>query len=101
MAARTCSRRTAVKGFAFGLPAAALAVACGRERGPEFARGREIVRRIDAQHSADGAGVKLRRSLGSRALPMLDPFLLLDEIHSDRPEDFIAGFPKHPHRGFE
>jgi redox-sensitive bicupin YhaK (pirin superfamily) len=52
-------------------------------------------------HTVDGAGVHLRRSLGSRALPMLDPFLLLDEIHSDRPEDYVAGFPTHPHRGFE
>jgi redox-sensitive bicupin YhaK (pirin superfamily) len=56
---------------------------------------------VDAQPTADGAGVKLRRALGTRALPMLDPFLLLDEMHSDRPEDYAAGFPTHPHRGFE
>jgi hypothetical protein len=56
---------------------------------------------VDAQGTADGAGVKLHRALGTRALPMLDPFLLLDEMHSDRPEDYAAGFPTHPHRGFE
>jgi redox-sensitive bicupin YhaK (pirin superfamily) len=49
----------------------------------------------------DGAGVKLTRLLGTRRLPMLDPFLMLDEFHSDRKEDFIRGFPSHPHRGFE
>ncbi len=56
---------------------------------------------LPATPSVDGAGVHLRRSLGSRSLPMLDPFLLLDEIHSDKLEDFVAGFPTHPHRGFE
>ena len=56
---------------------------------------------VDAQPTSDGAGVKLRRSLGSRLLPMLDPFLMLDEFRSDRPDDYLAGFPNHPHRGFE
>jgi redox-sensitive bicupin YhaK (pirin superfamily) len=56
---------------------------------------------VDAQPTSDGAGVKLRRMLGTRALSMLDPFLMLDEFHSDRPEDYLAGFPDHPHRGFE
>src|SRR4051812_7126447 len=89
------------------LPAAALA-ACGRgaragsrrqEAPPSLER--EVVQRIDAQPTIEGAGVRLRRSLGSRALPLLDPFLMLDEFHSDRPEDYAAGFPSHPHRGFE
>jgi redox-sensitive bicupin YhaK (pirin superfamily) len=62
---------------------------------------RDVVRVIDAEPSRDGAGVKLRRSLGSSALPLLDPFLLLDEIHSGHEEDYIRGFPSHPHRGFE
>ncbi len=62
---------------------------------------RDIDHVITAQPSRDGAGVALRRSLGSRALPMLDPFLLLDEIHSADPADYAAGFPQHPHRGFE
>jgi redox-sensitive bicupin YhaK (pirin superfamily) len=49
----------------------------------------------------DGAGVSLTRAIGSRALDHLDPFLLLDEIHSDEPNAYIRGFPDHPHRGFE
>src|SRR5262245_15647875 len=60
-----------------------------------------IERVIDGQVTRDGAGVKLRRALGGRPLPMLDPFLLLDEFHSDNPNDYAAGFPDHPHRGFE
>jgi redox-sensitive bicupin YhaK (pirin superfamily) len=51
--------------------------------------------------TADGAGVKLRRSLGSQRGAQLDPFLMLDEFYSDDPRDYIAGFPAHPHRGFE
>jgi redox-sensitive bicupin YhaK (pirin superfamily) len=49
----------------------------------------------------EGAGVRLRRSIGTRALDSLDPFLLLDEFKSDRADDYLAGFPDHPHRGFE
>lgn len=56
---------------------------------------------VPALATSDGAGVKLHRALGSRALSMLDPFLLLDEMRSDKPEDYAAGFPTHPHRGFE
>jgi quercetin 2,3-dioxygenase len=56
---------------------------------------------LDATPTMEGAGVRLRRSLGTRALSELDPFLLLDEIHSDRVEDYAKGFPTHPHRGFE
>lgn len=62
---------------------------------------REAARLVTAQPTTDGAGVSLRRSLGSPALSMLDPFLMLDEFHSDRAEDYLAGFPDHPHRGFE
>jgi redox-sensitive bicupin YhaK (pirin superfamily) len=62
---------------------------------------REVDQLVAALSSADGAGVKLQRALGHRGLPIVDPFLLLDEIHSDRQEDWIAGFPTHPHRGFE
>jgi quercetin 2,3-dioxygenase len=51
--------------------------------------------------ASDGAGVKLRRSIGQRQGAWLDPFLMLDEFFSDNPEDYLAGFPSHPHRGFE
>ena len=64
----------------------------------EFAR---IVRTVAGMPTSDGAGVKLRRVIGGQALPDLDPFLLLDEFGTDRAEDYIAGFPDHPHRGFE
>jgi len=51
--------------------------------------------------TTDGGGVRLLRSIASRKLDSLDPFLLLDEFKSDTPDDYIAGFPDHPHRGFE
>jgi quercetin 2,3-dioxygenase len=51
--------------------------------------------------ASDGAGVKLRRSLGQSQAARLDPFLMLDEFFSDNAEDYLAGFPDHPHRGFE
>jgi redox-sensitive bicupin YhaK (pirin superfamily) len=56
---------------------------------------------VDAMPTKDGAGVRLSRALGNRMLPMLDPFLMLDQFKSDNPDDYAAGFPEHPHRGFE
>ena len=56
---------------------------------------------IESIAASDGAGVKLRRSLGSRPNLRFDPFLMLDEFFSDDPNDYLAGFPDHPHRGFE
>ena len=62
---------------------------------------RQLKRVITGQATSDGAGVKLRRSIGAADGLRLDPFLMLDEFGTDRPEDYIAGFPPHPHRGFE
>jgi len=56
---------------------------------------------IPGVETSDGAGVKLRRSIGSRPGLWLDPFLMLDEFGTENPDDYIAGFPPHPHRGFE
>ena len=61
---------------------------------------RKIVKTITGMKTSD-AGVNLTRIIGSSELNMLDPFLLLDEFSSDNPDDYIAGFPHHPHRGFE
>jgi len=62
---------------------------------------RILQRIIPAVATSDGAGVRLRRSLGQGPDTRLDPFLMLDEFSSDNPDDYIAGFPPHPHRGFE
>lgn len=62
---------------------------------------RQLRRVIPSIDSADGAGVRLRRSIGQRSSVRIDPFLMLDMFSSDRPDDYIAGFPAHPHRGFE
>jgi redox-sensitive bicupin YhaK (pirin superfamily) len=69
--------------------------------GADGSGARAVVRRARGLPASDGAGVRLTRVIGQPALGELDPFLLLDEFSTDRPEDYIAGFPDHPHRGFE
>ena len=62
---------------------------------------RNIKQTITGRDTQDGAGVQLKRILPSPGVQMIDPFLLLDVFSSDNPDDYIAGFPPHPHRGFE
>ena len=62
---------------------------------------RPLERTIPSIPASDGDGVRLRRSLGKDPYSRLDPFLLLDAFSSDNPDDYLAGFPAHPHRGFE
>ncbi|KGM33648.1 hypothetical protein P409_14650 [Inquilinus limosus MP06] len=66
-----------------------------------MARPRGVTRTLRGRPASDGAGVKLTRVIGQPGLPDLDPFLMLDEFRSDEAADYLAGFPDHPHRGFE
>ena len=61
----------------------------------------EIKKIIKAINASDGAGVKLKRSIGTPEADYIDPFLMLDEFGSENKDDYIAGFPPHPHRGIE
>lgn len=62
---------------------------------------RKIDQILKSKPTIEGAGVHLKRVFGYNEVPLLDPFLLLDDFHSDNPDDYIAGFPWHPHRGIE
>ena len=62
---------------------------------------RQVIKLSSGLLASDGDGVKLTRFIGSPDINMLDPFLLLDNFQSDNPDDYIGGFPSHPHRGFE
>ena len=61
----------------------------------------EIKKIVEAIETSDGAGVKLKRSIGTPEADYIDPFLMLDEFGSENKDDYIAGFPPHPHRGIE
>jgi redox-sensitive bicupin YhaK (pirin superfamily) len=62
---------------------------------------RPVRRVVESKPTMEGAGVKLRRAFGFGATDEFDPFLLLDDFRNDRPDDYLAGFPWHPHRGIE
>ena len=67
----------------------------------QIRRSRSVERMVAGKPTSDGAGVKLTRVLTQPLQRRLDPFLMLDAFGSDNPDDYIAGFPDHPHRGFE
>ncbi|MDH5784874.1 MAG: pirin family protein [Chromatiales bacterium] len=67
----------------------------------ESAKIRRVAQVVAGQATSDGAGVNLMRMFPSMELDMLDPFLMLDNFSSNDPDDYLAGFPPHPHRGFE
>jgi len=62
---------------------------------------RRIKRILRSRPTLEGAGVHLKRAFGNQQVPMLDPFLLLDDFHSSNPDHYLRGFPWHPHRGIE
>ncbi len=62
---------------------------------------REILTQLEAVPTMEGAGVALKRAFGNRHTQLLDPFLMMDDFGSEDPEDYIKGFPWHPHRGIE
>ncbi len=64
-------------------------------------KSRAVIRVTRGMPAEDGAGVKLTRLIGTPGLPDIDPILMLDNFGSDDPKSYIAGFPPHPHRGFE
>ena len=78
------------------MPASAISDAMPVLRAP-----RHVLRLSTGLPTSDGAGVKLTRLIGTPQQPPLDPFLMLDAFGTERPQDYIAGFPPHPHRGFD
>jgi redox-sensitive bicupin YhaK (pirin superfamily) len=79
-----------------------MAARMSNERCPDMAGSQRTIERLmPAMPASDGAGVQLKRSIGTPSLDHLDPFLLLDQFDTENADDYIAGFPDHPHRGFE
>jgi quercetin 2,3-dioxygenase len=78
-----------------------MSIATAEKKTAADGESRRVVAVIRGIPTSDGAGVKLTRVIGQRALPDLDPFLMLDEFGSEKGADYIGGFPDHPHRGFE
>lgn len=66
-----------------------------------FSNFRTVTQTVKGVPHSDGDGVRMTRVIASREMGMIDPFLLLDEFRSDQPDDYIGGFPDHPHRGFD
>ncbi|MHA1121672.1 MAG: pirin family protein, partial [Candidatus Heimdallarchaeota archaeon] len=62
---------------------------------------RKVKKVLKSRSTLEGAGVRLQRVFGFHEVPLFDPFLLLDHFGSDNPDDYLAGFPWHPHRGIE
>ena len=67
----------------------------------KLAQQRIVSKILKSKPTIEGAGVHLKRAFGYYEVPLLDPFLLFDDFHSNNPQDYIAGFPRHPHRGIE
>lgn len=105
MTSTSIGRREAIiGGAALALGACAAPAPSGRMGGrtrPAAIAERAIERVSTGMRTRDGAGVALLRHVGHRGLPDLDPFVMLDEMQSRDPRDYEAGFPTHPHRGFE
>ncbi|MFY0529131.1 pirin family protein [Archangium gephyra] len=102
--------RTTRRQFLLDSMLATVALAAGCRSGTESASqapayiptsDRTVLQTLAGVPATDGAGVRLTRVIGQSALRNLDPFLMLDRFHSDDPNAYIAGFPSHPHRGFE
>lgn len=72
-----------------------------READKKMNNVRKINKIYQSQPTVEGAGVRLKRVFGNAQVPTFDPFLLLDDFHSDNPADYLPGFPWHPHRGIE
>jgi quercetin 2,3-dioxygenase len=96
------ARRQLLQGaLALGVPLAFGGVVFASGTARKARTSRTVTGLVPGAPHTDGAGVRLTKLLGGQALRSLDPFLMLDAFGSDDPADYVAGFPKHPHRGFE